>query len=591
MKNHTDTSTHSAKLIKRIWREYMRPYKGTILFALFFMAIDAMMTVSFAKLLQPAMDEVLIAVQNDPSKVSGIWVYVLAILVTFIIRGSAHYVHSVMMSKMSQSVIADIQTSLFSHFMVLDLGFFKRQSSGMLVSGVISDVAVMRATVTDSIVGLGKNVLTLLGLLGLMIYQDWKLSLIVFGIFPLATFFVMRLGKRIRKVSKKLQSEIADLSALLVGLFQGIRQIQAYNAEDAEIQRTGKVISNVRDLNVKTAQISHLSTPINEILVGLVVSGIMVYGAYQISAGELTPGTLISFIGAFSLAYEPMKKLARLNNSIQQGLGAAERVFRYKDCDPQIKDKPNAQPATFDIAEISYDDVSFSYEDEEKGLINNFTLTLAPQTVTAIVGPSGGGKTTLMNMLPRFYDIKSGAIKINGQNIQDITLESLRKHIALVSQDVFIFDDTVARNIAYGLDELDQGRIEAAAKEAAIHDFILSLPDGYETRLGEHGTRLSGGQKQRISIARALLKQAPILLLDEATSALDNESEKQIQQTLNKIQKGRTTLIIAHRLSTIKDADMIVYIDQGRIVQKGSHEELIASDGPYKALYSGALDH
>ncbi|MAH04761.1 MAG: ABC transporter permease [Alphaproteobacteria bacterium] len=591
MKNHTDTSTHSAKLIKRIWREYMRPYKGTILFALFFMAIDAMMTVSFAKLLQPAMDEVLIAVQNDPSKVSGIWVYVLAILVTFIIRGSAHYVHSVMMSKMSQSVIADIQTSLFSHFMVLDLGFFKRQSSGMLVSGVISDVAVMRATVTDSIVGLGKNVLTLLGLLGLMIYQDWKLSLIVFGIFPLATFFVMRLGKRIRKVSKKLQSEIADLSALLVGLFQGIRQIQAYNAEDAEIQRTGKVISNVRDLNVKTAQISHLSTPINEILVGLVVSGIMVYGAYQISAGELTPGTLISFIGAFSLAYEPMKKLARLNNSIQQGLGAAERVFRYKDCDPQIKDKPNAQPATFDIAEISYDDVSFSYEDEDKGLINNFTLTLAPQTVTAIVGPSGGGKTTLMNMLPRFYDIKSGAIKINGQNIQDITLESLRKHIALVSQDVFIFDDTVARNIAYGLDELDQGRIEAAAKEAAIHDFILSLPDGYETRLGEHGTRLSGGQKQRISIARALLKQAPILLLDEATSALDNESEKQIQQTLNKIQKGRTTLIIAHRLSTIKDADMIVYIDQGRIVQKGSHEELIASDGPYKALYSGALDH
>ncbi len=591
MKNHTDTSTHSAKLIKRIWLEYMRPYKGTILFALFFMAIDAMMTVSFAKLLQPAMDEVLIAVQNDPSKVSGIWVYVLAILVTFIIRGSAHYVHSVMMSKMSQSVIADIQTSLFSHFMVLDLGFFKRQSSGMLVSGVISDVAVMRATVTDSIVGLGKNVLTLLGLLGLMIYQDWKLSLIVFGIFPLATFFVMRLGKRIRKVSKKLQSEIADLSALLVGLFQGIRQIQAYNAEDAEIQRTGKVISNVRDLNVKTAQISHLSTPINEILVGLVVSGIMVYGAYQISAGELTPGTLISFIGAFSLAYEPMKKLARLNNSIQQGLGAAERVFRYKDCDPQIKDKPNAQPATFDIAEISYDDVSFSYEDEEKGLINNFTLTLAPQTVTAIVGPSGGGKTTLMNMLPRFYDIKSGAIKINGKNIQDITLESLRKHIALVSQDVFIFDDTVARNIAYGLDELDQGRIEAAAKEAAIHDFILSLPDGYETRLGEHGTRLSGGQKQRISIARALLKQAPILLLDEATSALDNESEKQIQQTLNKIQKGRTTLIIAHRLSTIKDADMIVYIDQGRIVQKGSHEELIASDGPYKALYSGALDH
>ncbi|MCS5597830.1 MAG: ABC transporter transmembrane domain-containing protein [Alphaproteobacteria bacterium] len=591
MKNHTDTSAHSAKLIKRIWREYMRPYKGTILFALFFMAIDAMMTVSFAKLLQPAMDEVLIAVQNDPSKVSGIWVYVLAILVTFIIRGSAHYVHSVMMSKMSQSVIADIQTSLFSHFMVLDLGFFKRQSSGMLVSGVISDVAVMRATVTDSIVGLGKNVLTLLGLLGLMIYQDWKLSLIVFGIFPLATFFVMRLGKRIRKVSKKLQSEIADLSALLVGLFQGIRQIQAYNAEDAEIQRTGKVISNVRDLNVKTAQISHLSTPINEILVGLVVSGIMVYGAYQISAGALTPGTLISFIGAFSLAYEPMKKLARLNNSIQQGLGAAERVFRYKDCDPQIKDKPNAKPATFDTAEILYDDVSFSYEDEDKGLINNFTLTLAPQTVTAIVGPSGGGKTTLMNMLPRFYDIKSGAININGQNIQDMTLESLRKHIALVSQDVFIFDDTVARNIAYGLDELDQGRIEAAAKEAAIHDFILSLPEGYETRLGEHGTRLSGGQKQRISIARALLKQAPILLLDEATSALDNESEKQIQQTLNKIQKGRTTLIIAHRLSTIKDADMIVYIDQGRIIQKGSHEELIASDGPYKALYSGALDH
>lgn len=584
----TSTSTASAVLIGRIWREYVRPYKGTIFVALFFMLIDAAMTVSFAKLLQPAMDEVLIAVQNDPTKVSGIWVYVGAILVTFVIRGSAHYVHSIMMSKMSQSVISDIQTSLFSHFMILDLGFFKNKSSGALVSGVVNDVSVMRATVTDSIVGLGKNVLTLAGLLGLMIYQDWKLSIIVFGIFPLAAYCVLRLGKRIRKVSKKLQGEIADLSSLLVGLFQGIRQIQAYGAEDIETKRTEVVIKNVRDLNIKSAQISHLSTPINEILVGLVIAGIMVYGAFQIAAGELTPGTLISFIGAFSLAYEPMKKLARLNNSIQQGLGAAERVFTYKDMQPSIKNAENVQQLAAETAEINYENVSFSYDNEEKGLINAFSLDLKPQTVTAFVGPSGGGKTTLMNMLPRFYDVTEGAIKVNGQDIKDLSLESLRDHIALVSQDVFIFDDTVARNIAYGHDEIDMDKVIEAAKEAAVHDFIMSLPEGYETRLGEHGTRLSGGQKQRISIARALLKEAPILLLDEATSALDNESEKLIQQALNKLQTGRTTLVIAHRLSSIKDADKIVFIADGQIIQQGTHDELIAQDGPYKKLYYGS---
>ena len=587
---HTHTDTASTVLIGRIWREYMSPYKGTILIALFFMIIDAAMTVSFAKLLQPAMDEVLIAVQDDPSKVNNIWGYVGAILVTFIVRGSASYVHSILMSKMSQSVIADIQASLFGHFMILDLGFFKSQSSGGLVSGVVNDVAVMRATVTDSIVGLGKNVLTLAGLLGLMVYQDWKLSLIVFCTFPLAMFVVVRLGQRIRKVSKRLQSEIADLSSLLVGLFQGVRQIQAYNAEKAEAERTQAVIHNVRDLNVKAAQISHLNTPINEILVGLVIAGIMVYGAFQIAAGVLTPGTLISFIGAFSLAYEPMKKLARLNNSIQQGLGAAERVFRYKDLEPTIRDKPHAKAATFNQAEIQYKNVKFAYDDADETLIDNFTLTLKPQTVTAFVGPSGSGKTTLMNMLPRFYDVGAGSIEINGKNIQDVTTASLRGQIAIVSQDVFIFDDTVARNIAYGADALDHGKVVAAAKEAAIHDFILSLPDGYETRLGEQGTRLSGGQKQRISIARALLKEAPILLLDEATSALDNESEKLIQQTLNTLQKGRTTLIIAHRLSSIKDADNIVYIDRGRIVQQGSHDALIKSNGPYKKLYQGNID-
>jgi subfamily B ATP-binding cassette protein MsbA len=284
-----------------------------------------------------------------------------------------------------------------------------------------------------------------------------------------------------------------------------------------------------------------------------------------------------------------MKKLARLNISIQHGLGAAERVFAYKDQLPVIRDKADAKAQSLDSAEVDYKGVSFAYDDSEEGedLIADFTLKLKPKTVTAFVGPSGSGKSTLMNMLPRFYDASAGSIEINGLDITDLTLESLRGHIALVSQDVFIFDDSVAHNIAYGEKEIDQDKIIAAAKEAAIHEFILSLPAGYETRLGEHGTRLSGGQKQRISIARALLRQAPILLLDEATSALDNESEKLIQQALKKLQKGRTTLIIAHRLSTIKDADTIVYIDKGHIIQQGSHDDLMQSDGPYKHLYLG----
>jgi subfamily B ATP-binding cassette protein MsbA len=340
-------------------------------------------------------------------------------------------------------------------------------------------------------------------------------------------------------------------------------------------------------------QIGNLSTPVNEMLVGGVVFSVIIYGGYEILEGNMTPGQLVAFITAFSLAYEPMKKLARLNNSLQVGLGAAERVFEMLDTKAKIKSKARAQALNTKKPKIQFKNVSFSY-DKNQPALDGITFTAKPGTVTALVGPSGGGKSTIMNMIPRFYDINDGQIIIGTQNVKDLKLESLRSKIALVSQDVTIFDDTVASNIAYGLmgisdAGISQEEIEAAAKDAAAHEFIINMPEGYQTMLGENGTKLSGGQKQRISIARAILRDAPILLLDEATSALDNESEQLVQEAFQRLEKGRTTLVIAHRLSTVKDADQILVMNQGQIIEQGTHDGLVKQKGLYAQMYKTGL--
>ncbi|MCK5374678.1 MAG: ABC transporter ATP-binding protein, partial [Alphaproteobacteria bacterium] len=491
----------------------------------------------------------------------------------------------VMMSRVGHSIVSDIQKHLFSHFMTLDLTFFNSHTSGELISRVINDVSVLRNAVTNTLTGFGKNLFTLVFLISLMFYRDWKLTLAAFIVFPLLTVFVIYIGQKLRAVSKTIQNELGGLSGLLAQSFRGIRLIKAYRMERYERKKAARAIDLVRDLNIKSVQISSLSTPVNEVIVGIIFAVIIIYGGYQVGAEHITTGQLASFIAAFTLAYEPMKKLAKLNNTLQMGLGASERVFSILDMKGQITDKPAAQVLDMQRAEVVFDNVTFSYEGSNTQALSSVSFNASPDKVTALVGPSGGGKSTLVNLIPRFYDVADGAIKINGVDIRDLTLDSLRSHIALVSQDIMIFNDTVFENIRYGMPTASTQAVYEAAKAAAAHDFIKELEQGYDTIVGENGIKLSGGQKQRISIARAILCDAPILLLDEATSALDNESEHLIQKALRALQERRTTFTIAHRLSTIQEADQILVLDRGKIVEKGQHNELLALGGLYAHMY------
>lgn len=580
----------SFSLMKPLVKKYMKPYTGQLGIALFFMLVAAGATAVFAKLLQPVLDKAMIGVQNNPDTVNVIIPLGAFIFLSFAVRGLATYIHTLKMNKISQSIVADIQNDVFSHFMTLDLKFFHKYPSGELVSRVTSDVNVMRIAVVDSLTGIGSNVLTLVFLLIVMILQDWHLALIALTIFPIASGLVAYLGRRLRKVSKSIQGETANLMGVLGQIFQGIRQVQAYGMEEREKGRASDAVMLVRHLNIKAARIGNLSTPINEILVGAVVFGIIVYGGFRIADGHLTPGGLMSFIAAFALAYEPMKKLAKLNNSLQLGLGAAERVQDMMSQKPDISDKTDAIDLNVKAPSITLNNVTFAYDtSEDTKALNNVSLSVDAGKVTALVGSSGSGKTTILSLALRFYDPVEGRVLIDGHDIRDITLSSLRRHIALVSQDITIFDDTVAGNIAYGLPNATPEQIREAARAAAAEDFILKMPEGFETRVGENGVRLSGGQRQRISLARAILRDAPILFLDEATSALDNESERLIQQTLDTLQQGRTTLVIAHRLSTIQHADKIIVMDKGQVVEVGTHSDLLPKGGVYTRMHNAAI--
>jgi subfamily B ATP-binding cassette protein MsbA len=565
----------------------MRPYLGQLGVATFFMMLAAAATAWFAKMLQPVLDKAMIGVHENPETVNAVLPIGLMILASFLVRGLATYAHTIKMNKISQSVIADIQRDVFSHFMTLDLKFFHTYPSGQLVSRVTNDVNVMRAAVSDSFIGIGNNLLTLVFLIGVMLWQDWKLTMITMIVFPLASGLVVYLGRRLRKVSRSIQGETANLSGVLIQIFQGIRQVQAYGMEDSEKEKAGNAVLLVRNLNIKAVRIGSLSTPINEFLVGMVVFGIIVYGGYRIAEDELTPGGLLSFIAAFSLAYEPMKKLAKLNNSLQLGVGAAERILEMQAATATIVNKPSARVLKTTKPEIAFDDVAFQYNADDEGrALDGVSFKVPAGKITALVGASGSGKSTILNLILRFYDPQSGAITIDGHDVRDLTIESLRGAMALVSQDVTIFNDTIEANIGYGLKGATPDQIHAAARAAAAEDFILNMPDGYNTIVGENGVRLSGGQRQRLSLARAMLRNAPILLLDEATSALDNESERLVQQTLTKLEKDRTTLVIAHRLSTVQHADQIIVLAKGRVVEQGTHGELLAKNGHYTRMYN-----
>lgn len=574
------------KILKPIVIKYMAPYWGQLGIAVFFMVLAALSTALFAKLLQPILDTAMIGVQKDPSSISIVYPLGLAIFASFVVRGFATYLQTIQMNKISQFIVADIQRDVFAHFLTLDLSFFHNNRSGQLVSRVTNDVSVMRAAVSDSMTGIGYNLLTLLFLLGVMFWQDVELALITLISFPVAAVLVVYLGRRLRKISKSIQNQTAHLMGVLTQIFQGIRQVQAYGMEPQEKVKAGEAVNAVRDLNIKSVRVGSMSTPINEIMVGLVVFAVIIYGGHRIADGLLTPGGLISFIAAFALSYEPMKKLAKLNNTLQLGVGAAERVLDMMAMRPVIADKADALERRFVKPAISFKNTLFQYEGQEIPALNAINFTAAAGKVTALVGASGSGKSTILNLLLRFYEPQSGEILIDDLDIQKLSLKSLRKNMALVSQDITIFDDTLAANIGYGDEHARMQDIIDAAKLAEAHKFIQEMPNGFNTIVGEQGVRLSGGQRQRIALARAILRKAPILLLDEATSALDNESERLIQSSLNELQKDKTTIVIAHRLSTIQKADMIIMLDAGRIIEQGTHDELIALNGHYARMHA-----
>lgn len=578
VENRPHQSTYA--LMRRLIREHMRAYRGRFALAVLFMGMMSASTAFQAWLMQPMVNEVFVARNAEV-----LWLVAGAVVGAFLVKGVATYAQAAIMAGVGLGIIADLQNRLYAHLARMDLAFFHASQTGGLISRFTNDINQMRTAVSNAITSVGKDALTLIGLVFVMFYQNWELALISFFAFPVAIYPIARLGRRIRKVTANTQEETGLFMTLLEQTFQGIRVVKAYGMEDYERSRIGRIVETIRGLQVRAERIRAFSSPIMETLGGLAIAVVIVYGGQQVIAEGKDPGSFFSFVAALIMAYEPMKRLANVNMSIQQGLAGAQRLFDLLDIEPKIRERPDSRPLAMAGGGVRLDNVWFAYGAGALAL-NDVSMEVPAGKTVALVGPSGAGKSTILNLIPRFYDVDGGRVLIDGTDVRDVTLTSLHAAIALVSQEVMLFDDTVRANIAYGRAGASEEDIVEAARHAAAHDFILGLPEGYDTVVGEQGVKLSGGQRQRLAIARAMLKNAPILLLDEATSALDTESERQVQAALSLLMRGRTTLVIAHRLSTVIDADLIYVIDGGRIVEAGTHAELLERGGMYARLYA-----
>ena len=507
----------------------------------------------------------------------------IAIILVFVFRGLCGFGSAYLSEYVSNQVINDLRKDLNAHIQDLSLGFFNQQATGALLSRVTSDVYVIGTALTGTVASILKDGVSLIVLLVVAFYQDWVLALIGVVVFPASVLPMVRLSKRMRTHARKLQGTLGVLTALLQETVQGNRVVKAFNMQAYEKQRFALESQGLQRTAMRVARIRAFNTPMMEILAAFGIAGVVWYGGYSVVVGGRTQGSFLAFLTALFLLYDPFKGLGRANGTLQQGLAAADRVFELLDTRSEVADRPDARLLAPIQQGIVFDDVTFAYQSEP--VLRGISLTLRRGEAVALVGPSGGGKSTLADLVLRFYDVQQGAIRIDGVDIRDVTQISLREQMALVTQHTFLFNDTVKNNIAYGSIEQPMAAIEAAARAAYAHDFILELPEGYDTRVGELGLRLSGGQRQRLAIARALLKNAPILVLDEATSALDNESERLVQQALDTLMQGRTTLVIAHRLSTIRRADRIVVLVRGAIVEQGTHDELLVRNGDYRKLH------
>ena len=583
-------NTETWPIIKRVIKDGALVYKGRISFGIFCMVLTALASVGVVKFLEPLVNDVLISQDQDALYYVAFMAFALMTL-----RGLADYGESVTMGYVGDKIVTDTQKRLFNRLTLVDLKFYQHAPIGQLIGRITNDAEQIGELVTETIAAICRDSIKLIGFVVFMFYTNFFLSCIAFFVFPIAIAPVARIGRKMRRTSSSLQDAIAGFSSLLTQAFQGARLIKAYGMEAYERRRAAVVIDGMFDHNFRVTKFRSLSHPMMETLAGIAIAAILILGGRQIIDGAQTPGALIAFIAALLMAYEPMKSLAKLNARMHEFLACTGRVYDVLDLDVEdlhVLDSGIGQSATtapdlkINAGEIVLHDVSFSYE--KQAVLTGINLTIAAGKTTALVGPSGSGKSTLMNLILRFYPVVQGRITIDDQDINQVDLRSLRGNIALVSQEVTLFDDTIAANIGFGacgeIDDISIAEIEAAAKAAAAYDFIMGLPKGFQTVVGERGTRLSGGQKQRIAIARAMLRQAQILLLDEATSALDSESELKVQQAINCLKKDKTTLIIAHRLSTVVGADCICFLDRGQIMARGTHQELMAHFPPYKAL-------
>ena len=579
-RHEAESALGSLALVRRLTGEFLRPYLGLLMLALAAMLVVAGATAANAWLMQPMLDRIFIGHESNL-----LLVVALAVVALALVKGFAGYAQSVWMTMVGQRVIADVQTSLFARLMRADLAFFHANSTGSLISRFTNDANLLRGAAANVLAATGKEAVTVVFLVALMFYQDWVLALASFVAFPLAFRPIVSIGRRMRRVSANTQAELGQFTTLLDQTFQGARHVKAYGMEEYEAKRAEQLIRRIVSLINRATRTRSVASPLMETLGGIAVAIVILYGGHQVIEGVRTPGAFFSFVTALLLAYQPMKTLAGLNANLQEGLAAAQRIFAVLDIEPTVRDAPGAKPLAIGGGEIRFEGVHFAYAGGKRAL-NGIDLVVPAGKTVALVGSSGAGKSTILNLIPRFYDVTAGRILIDGHDLRGLTLGSLRAAIALVSQEVSLFDDTVRANIAYGRFGAGETEIVAAAKAAAADGFIRTLPEGYDTLVGEHGIKLSGGQRQRLAIARAMLKNAPILLLDEATSALDTESERQVQAALKTLMQGRTTLVIAHRLSTVIDADLIYVVDRGTIAETGSHAKLIARGGIYARLYA-----
>ena len=558
----------------------VKPYRNRLILAMISMIIVAGLSALQAYMVKPLLDEIFF--KKDRLMLN---LLPLALMLLFLVKGVFYYGYSYFMERVGQGIILDLRKKLYDHIQNLPLSFFTKTPTGELISRIISDVTLMQGAVSSALVGTLKDLFQALGLLTVIFYQDWKLALMSLIFLPLASLPIYRFGKKFRELSFSSQRTTASIANILQETIQGNRIVKAFGMEPYESKRFSERAGKLFRITMKDVQLKSLNHPLMELLGGVGIALIMWYGGNQVLSGHSTPGTFFSFLTALIMIYEPIKNISKVNNPIQHGLAAATRVFSVLDIKPEIADKPGAVALPPVQKEIVFKDVHFSYDGVTE-ILKGINLTVTPGEVIALVGTSGGGKTTLANLIPRFLDVTRGNISIDGRDIREVTLKSLRGQIAMVTQQTILFNDTVRNNIAYGDLEKSEEELAAVARASHALDFINELPEGFETIIGESGARLSGGQQQRISIARALAKDAPILILDEATSALDAESEREVQKALENLMKGRTTFIIAHRLSTIKKADRIIVIKDGLIAEEGTHDTLLAQNGVYHMLYT-----